>query len=124
MRRLKGYFPIFVIALMVQILAPIGASWAFASAVSDPLAAVEICHQSDPSSNGSDQGGQHRSHDASCVLCCGFNANATPANAPEPAGLAAPYRSASNIIWRDSAPRLADSCTGSNAKARAPPSIS
>ena len=124
MRRLKGYFPIFVIALMVQLLAPIGASWAFASAVSDPLAAAEICHQSDPSSNGSDQGGQHRSHDASCVLCCGFNASGTPASTPEPAGLVAPYRSTSSIIWRDDAPRLAESRTGSNAKARAPPSIS
>src|ERR1700728_239591 len=124
MRRLKGYFPIFVIALMVQLLAPIGASWAFASAVSDPLAAEEICHQSDPSSNGSDQGGQHRSHDASCVLCCGFGASATPGSTPEPAGLIAAYRASSAIVWRDYAPQLAESRTGSNAKARAPPSIS
>jgi hypothetical protein len=124
MRRLKGYFPIFMIALMVQILAPIGASWAFASAVSDPLAAVEICHQSDPSSNGSDQGGQHQGHDASCLLCCGFNASATPASTPEPAGLVTPCRSASSIVWRHYAPRLAESRVGSNAQARAPPSIS
>jgi len=113
-----------MIALMVQILAPIGASWAFASAVSDPLAAVEICHQSDPSSNGSDQGGQHQGHDASCLLCCGFNASATPASTPEPAGLIAAYRASSAIVWRDYAPQLAESRTGSNAKARAPPSIS
>jgi hypothetical protein len=124
MRRLKRYVPIFMIALMVQILAPIGASLAFAAAVSDPLAAAEICHQSDPSSNGSDQGGQHRAHDASCVLCCGFSANAAPASTPEPAGLVAPYRSTSSIVWREHAPQLADSRTGSNAQARAPPSIS
>jgi hypothetical protein len=124
MRQFRRYFPIFMIALMVQIFAPIGASWAFASAVSDPLAAAEICHQSDPSSNGSDQGSQHQGHDASCVLCCGFNANATPAGTPEPVGLAAPYRSTSSIVWRNDAPRLAESRTGSNAQARAPPSIS
>jgi|HubBroStandDraft_5_1064220.scaffolds.fasta_scaffold331971_1 hypothetical protein len=124
MRQFRRYFPIFMIALMVQILAPIGASWAFASAVSDPLAAAEICHQSDPSSNGSDQGGQHQGHDASCVLCCGFNASAAAAGAPEPAGLAAPYRSTSSIVWRNDAPQSAESRTGSNAQARAPPSIS
>ena len=124
MRRLKGYFPIFMIALMVQLLAPIGASWAFASAVSDPLAAAEICHQSDPSANGSNQGGQHRSHDASCVLCCGFGASATPGSTPEPAGLIAAYRASSTIVWRDYASQLLESSTGSNATARAPPSIS
>jgi hypothetical protein len=114
-----------MIALMVQILAPIGASWAFAAAVSDPLAAAEICqsHSSSIPTPG-DEGGQHQIHDASCVLCCGFNANATPASTPEPVSLVVPYRSISGIVWRDSAPQLADSCIGSNAKARAPPSSS
>jgi hypothetical protein len=123
MRRFKGYFPIFMIALMVQILAPIGASWAFASAVSDPLAFAEICQGHSTSTTG-DEGGQHQIHDGSCVLCCSFNANAVPAGTPEPASLVAPYRSVSGVVWRDDAPQLADSCIGSNAKARAPPSIS
>jgi hypothetical protein len=124
MRRLQRYFPIFLIALMVQIMAPIGASWAFASAVSDPLAAAEICHQSDPSSNGNDQGSQHQSHDAGCTLCCGFNANIASSHAPDPASFVRPHRAARIIVWRHDAPRLAEARTGSNAKARAPPSIS
>ena len=123
MRRLKRYFPIFMIALMVQILAPIGANVAFAAAVSDPLAAAEICHQTAPS-QGDDQGGQHQTHDASCVLCCGFSTSAAALGSPEPVTWAAPYRAISNVVWRDDAPQLADSRTGSNAKARAPPSIS
>jgi hypothetical protein len=123
MRRLKRYFPIFMIALMVQILAPIGVNVAFAAAVSDPLAAAEICHQTAPS-QGDDQGGQRQTHDASCVLCCGFNASAAAFSSPEPISWAAPYRVTSDIVWRDEAPLLADSRTGSNAKARAPPSIS
>jgi DUF2946 family protein len=122
MRRLKRYVPIFMIALMVQILAPIGTTWAFAAAISDPLAAAEICH-SDLSSKGSDQGGQ-QDHDASCLLCWSFSVNASAGGAPEPAVLAAPYRHASSVIWRDRALQLADSSTGSNAKARAPPTIS
>jgi hypothetical protein len=123
MQRLKKYFPIFMIALMVQILAPIGATVTFALAVSDPLAAAEIC-LTDLTSNGSDQGGQHRGHDANCVLCCGLNANTIPGSTPEPTSLATPYRFASDIVWHYNDAQLADSRTGSNAKARAPPSIS
>ena len=121
MRRLKRYVPIFVIALMVQILAPIGASWAFASAVSDPLAAAEICLSHSPAPG--DESGQQQSHDASCLICCGFSTGAA-FNSPDPAVWTAPYRPVSNIVWRDRAPQLADSCIGANAKARAPPSIS
>src|ERR1700742_5183627 len=101
MRRLKRYVPIFVIALMVQILAPIGASWAFASAVSDPLAAAEICLSHSPASG--DEGGQQQTHDASCLICCAFNTGAA-FSTPEPAALAAPYRPVSQIVWRDRDP--------------------
>ncbi len=111
-----------MIALMVQILAPIGASFVFASAVSDPLAAAEIC-LSHPSAAG-DEGGQQQAHDASCLICCAFNTGAASFSTPEPAALAAPYRPVSQIVWRDRNPQLADSCIGANAKARAPPSIS
>ena len=41
-RRYHKYLPIVLIALMVQIFAPIGACWAAAVAVSDPLAAASI----------------------------------------------------------------------------------
>jgi hypothetical protein len=121
--RLQKYLPIFMIALMVQILAPIGAGWAFAAAISDPLAAAEIC-QTDPSSKANDQGDQHRTHDVSCVLCCSFNTSAAAFSAPEPTAWAPPYRSANGIIWRGSTPQPADSRLGANAKARAPPSTS
>jgi hypothetical protein len=121
MRRLKRYVPIFMIALMVQILAPIGASWAVASAVSDPLAAAEIC-LSHPSSG--DEGGQQQAHDAGCLICCAFNTGAAAFSTPEPGVWDVPYRLVSSIVWRHHAPQLADSRIGSNANARAPPAIS
>ena len=124
MRRLKRYVPIFMIALMVQILAPISASWAVAAAVSDPLAAASICLSHPSSDVPGDEGGQQQPHDAGCLICCAFNTGPTAFSTPEPAAWTAPYRPVSNIIWRDQAPRLADSRIGSNAKARAPPSIS
>jgi hypothetical protein len=112
-----------MIALMVQILAPIGASWAVASAVSDPLAAAEIC-LSHPSSDASDEGGQQPTHDAGCLICCAFNAGAAVFSTPEPAAWDAPYRPVSGVVWRDHASQLQASRVGSNAKARAPPSFS
>jgi hypothetical protein len=113
-----------MIALMVQILAPIGASWAVASAVSDPLAAAEICLSHPSSDVSGDEGGQQQTHDAGCLICCAFNTGAAAFSTPEPAAWTAPYRLVSSIAWRDHAPQLADSRIGSNAKARAPPSIS
>jgi hypothetical protein len=111
-----------MIALMVQILAPVGASWAFAAAASDPLAGSEICLSHSPAQG--DEGGQQQTHDASCLICCAFNTGAVSFSTPEPAAWAAPYRPVSSIVWRDRTLQLADSRVGSNAKARAPPSIS
>jgi hypothetical protein len=69
MHRLKKYLPIVLIALMVQIFAPIGACWAASIAASDPLAGAVICHgNGDP---GADQTNptSHRAHDGCCSLC-------------------------------------------------------
>lgn len=46
-RRLQFYLPVFLLALMAQIFAPIGASWMSAAGLSDPFAAFggsAICH--------------------------------------------------------------------------------
>ena len=42
-KRLKNFLPIVLIALLVQIFAPIGACWAASIAASDPLAGAVIC---------------------------------------------------------------------------------
>ena len=120
-RRLEKFLPIVLIALMVQILAPIGACWAAAVAASDPLAA-EICHTDLGQGSGAgDQSGQHRAHDGACAICCVMHAGTaldTPRNAP---AIAAPYRAAALIVWRDPATDLLRTRVGSNAQARAPP---
>ena len=43
-RRLGKFLPIVLIAVLVQIFAPIGATWAASIAASDPLRAAVICH--------------------------------------------------------------------------------
>jgi hypothetical protein len=120
-RHLQKFLPIVLIALMVQILAPIGACWAAAIAASDPLASVEICHDSAAASGQQgDQGGQHRTHDGACAICCVLHAGAS-ADTPKVPMLATPCRQTVRVVWRDQALDLAAPRTGSNAQARAPP---
>jgi Protein of unknown function (DUF2946) len=120
-QRLQRFFPIVLIALVVQILAPIGACWAAAFAASDPLRAIEICH-SDPASTSerADQGSSHRDHDGACAICCVTQANAS-FDSPQPVAIAIPYRDVARVVWRDCAPYLSRAPPGSNAQARAPP---
>jgi Protein of unknown function (DUF2946) len=120
-RRLAKFLPIVLIALAVQILAPIGACWAAAVAVSDPLLAGEICH-SDPASiaGQTDQSGEHGGHDGACSICCAAQADAS-FDAPHAITIATPYRDIARIVWRNHSLALSKFRAGSNAQARAPP---
>src|SRR5260221_5745814 len=57
-RRLKSFLPIVLMALIVQIFAPIGATWAASIAASDPLGVAVICH-GNAASGQTDQSGGH-----------------------------------------------------------------
>jgi hypothetical protein len=120
-RRLRTFFPVFLIALMVQILAPIGACWAAAFAASDPLRAIEICHSDPASTPGSaDQSSPDRAHDGACAICCVMQANAS-FDAPQAITVVTLYRDVVRVVWRNAAPELSRPHAGSNAQARAPP---
>jgi Protein of unknown function (DUF2946) len=120
-RRLARFLPIVLIALMVQILAPIGVCWAAAFAVSDPLLAAEICHSDPTSISGqTDQGGEHRAHDGACSICCAAQASAS-FDTPQAVAVATPYQDVARVVWRDHAPDLSRFRASSNAQARAPP---
>jgi hypothetical protein len=117
-QRLRALFPVLLFALMVQILAPVGAAWAVALAVSDPLAAAEICHSDSSSTSPDDQSHRH-AHDA-CAFCSVAQTGAS-LDTPQPVALHAPYREADAVSWHDHALTLSLGRTGSHAKARAPP---
>jgi Protein of unknown function (DUF2946) len=123
-RRFQKFLPIVLIALIVQILAPIGACWAAAFAISDPLQAIEICHSDPASASGpADQSGQHRAHDGACAMCCAVQGNAT-FDTPQAVAVVTPYRDVARVVWHDHAPDFSRLNAGSNARARAPPGIS
>jgi len=118
-RRFQKFLPIILIALAVQILAPIGATWAAAIAAGDPLSAAPICHGSEEGlpSHGDPNG---RAHDGACSVCCAAQAGAS-LDTPKVALSAIPTRVAARVIWRDEAPDLLPARAGSHAQARGPP---
>jgi len=123
-QRFQKYLPIVLIALMVQIFAPIGACWAAAIAASDPLAAANICHDSASATGQQDnQTAPDSHHGGSCALCCLASAGAS-IDTPKVEAFAVPYRVTANVTWHDQAADVSLSRTGSNAQARAPPSAS
>jgi hypothetical protein len=122
-RRLGKFLPIVLIALLVQIFAPIGATWAASIAASDPLHGAVICHGNAASiPNQTDQSGRHRAHDGCCSVCSVAHTGA-PVDTPQ-AAVATPTRYAERVVWLDAAPDLFSARAGSHAQARAPPSVS
>jgi Protein of unknown function (DUF2946) len=126
-RRLQKFLPIVLIALVVQILAPIAACWAASIAASDPLGtalgSAVICHDNSAATPAqSDQGDDHRAHNGACSICCIAQAAVAIDTSPQ-AAVTAPYRLPARVVWRGQAPERPGARTGSNTQARAPPSL-
>ncbi|UFZ02745.1 hypothetical protein LQG66_26205 [Bradyrhizobium ontarionense] len=123
-QRLQLHIPAFLLALMMQIIAPVAASWAAASAVSDPLTTlgdIAICHSgSGEAGRQPDQTDRHV-HDGVCALSC-LAAHASATLDTPNIAVAAPCRSPSTVVWHNMAQDLEGSLKGTQAKARAPPS--
>ena len=118
-RRLKLFLPIFLVALLVQIFAPIGACWAASLAASDPLARAVICHGNmEPGTGQGDQTG-HAAYEGCCSVCNVLQTGA-PVDTPEFAAVAV-ERQATAIAWLDFTPDLGGARAFSHAQARAPP---
>ena len=123
-RRLQKFLPIVLIALAVQILAPIAACWAAAGAASDPLQSVEICHSL--AGAASDQGnpsGDPAVHDGACTLCCAIQAAAS-IDTPQQTALSIPYRHTTRVVWHDQGTGPSAFLDGAGTRARAPPTVS
>lgn len=122
-RRLKNFLPIVLIALVVQIFAPIGACWAASIASSDPLARAVICHGNGASAAGqADQTG-YRAHDGCCSVCSVLQTGA-PVDVPDLAAAISFVRQHHRVVWVEFTPDRFGALAGSHAQARAPPSIS
>jgi hypothetical protein len=122
-KRLRNFLPIVLLALVVQIFAPIGACWAASIAASDPLAAAVICHGNGASPNGQSDQTNHRAHNGCCSVCSVLQTGA-PVDVPQIAAAVTFERQAVRVVWIEFTAERFASRAGSHAQARAPPSIS
>jgi len=122
-RQLKNLLPVVLIALLVQIFAPIGACWAASLATSDPLAGAVICHGGTAPGAGQDDQAGHRAHDGCCAACSVLQTGA-PIDPPQISAAIVIDRPTSQVAWRDFTPDLSAPRTASEAQARAPPFLS
>ncbi|SFH96417.1 DUF2946 family protein [Bradyrhizobium sp. Gha] len=117
MPRYLKFLPIALIALAVQILAPIAACWAAAIVVSDPLQSASVCHDGGSPAQG-DQTDHHASHGA-CAICC-VTHTSTLADAPNATAFVTFDSQPERFIWPEAEINLSPARGGSGT-ARAPP---
>ena len=124
-RRLEVLIPIVLVAILVQIVAPIAAFRAVADATSDPLAMAAIC--TDMASMASSRDDQktpaETPHAHQCCAFCGAgHGGAVPLNPPQPAFVTL-QRQYQRISWLQATDPIPAIRAGSNAQARAPPQL-
>ena len=123
MRRQVGRFiPVVMIAIWVQIFAPVGAYFAMAS-VSDPFGSAPICSPANAAQSApSAPAGQQKPNSDCCQLCVAAHSGSAPLKSSEP--FVAIVRSPQHLVWSDRRFDLPSGHRGSHAQARAPPSYS
>ncbi|WP_271672406.1 DUF2946 family protein [Bradyrhizobium sp. CCBAU 51627] len=120
--RLQKFLPLVLLALAMQVLAPIAACWAAGSAVADHLSITAICHSTIDEGAADDQTGAPAAHAGACALCCLAQANAS-FDSPPYATLSVPFRHAERVEWHDPDVAITALYPGSSAQARAPPQL-
>ena len=121
--RLRKFLPLVLLALAMQVLAPIAACWATGQAIADPLAAAVICHSASERGGLSDQTGGPTAHAGACALCCLAQASAS-LDSPTHTTLPILVRHAERVVWHPAQAFAIAAPEGSIAQARAPPQIS
>jgi len=121
--RLQKFLPVVLLALVMQVLAPIAACWAAGQAVADPLSAAVICHSASEQGVPNDPTGAPTAHAGACALCCLAQANAS-FDSPPQAALSTPFRHAERVVWHDADASAVATHKGSSAQARGPPQLS
>jgi Protein of unknown function (DUF2946) len=128
-RRLEIFIPIVLLAVLVQLLAPIAAFRVVAYATTDPLYLASIC--SDMTSASDTQTAPTKtapvktphSH-ADCCAFCGAGHGGAVAADPPPLIFVHLQRQYQLVSWLEAADPMPAVRVGSNTQARAPPTIS
>lgn len=123
-RRLEFFIPIVILTVMVQLMAPIAAFRVVAYATTDPLYVASICEQTTSSDEVQSAPAKSQHTHGNCCAFCGTGAGGAAPLVSPPLIFVALQRQYQRISWLEAAETLAAVRVGSNAQARAPPSIS
>jgi hypothetical protein len=123
-QRLELYVPIVLLAVLVQLTAPIAAFRVVAYATSDPLYMVSMCADMASSSDAQTVPikTQH-SHGDCCAFCGAGHGSAVAVNQP-PLIFVTLQRQYQRVSWLEAADPMPTTRVGSNSQARAPPQAS
>src|SRR4030088_3528390 len=122
-RRLEVFIPIVLLAVLVQLFAPIAAFRVVADAVADPLYMASICSEmtSSPDTQTAPAKTQH-DHGDCCVFCAGGHGGAIAVE-PPPLVFVTLQRLYQRVSWLEAADPMPTVRVGSNAQARGPPLV-
>jgi hypothetical protein len=123
-RRLELFIPIVVLAVLVQLIAPIAAFRVVAYATSDPLYLASICTETSSSSAAQTAPAKTQHDHGECCAFCGAGHGASIAFASPPLIFVTLQRQYQQISWLEAADPMPTIRVGSNTQARAPPSLS
>jgi hypothetical protein len=124
-RRLEVFIPIVLLAILVQLMAPIAVFRVVANAVSDPLYMATICSGMASSQDASPMAPARTQHDgANCCAFCGGGHGGTVAVNPPPFVFVTLQRQYQLVAWLEATDPTFAARVGSNSQARAPPAIS
>jgi hypothetical protein len=119
-RRLASCLPIAALALLVQLLAPIGAFRVVAQAASDPLAMAVVCTGIAAGDSGRELPSAPRS-DGQCCAVCAASLGGSPVPDAQPLPVDEPRQQFQQLTWRPAIAGPPADRIGSNTQARAPP---
>ncbi len=124
-RRLELLLPIVLLAIMVQLMAPIAAFRAVAYAANDPLHMGSICFGMGAAADDAQTAPAGPRHDRGdcCAFCAGGHGGGT-ALAPPPLVFVTLQRQYQRLSWLEAVKPMPAARVGSNAQARAPPLFS
>jgi hypothetical protein len=123
-RRLEVFIPIVMLAVLVQLMAPIAAFRVVAYATTDPLYLASICSgMTSGSDTQTDPAGTPHHNGDCCAYCVGSHGGAVAVD-PPPLIFVSLQRQYQQISWLEATEAIAVIRIGSNTQARAPPSIS
>ena len=122
-RRLEAIIPIVVLAVLVQLIAPIAAFRVVAYATNDPLYLASICSgMTSASETPADPAKTQHQHGDCCAFCVGSHGGAVAVEPPPPIFVSL-QRSYQQISWLEAAEAMPVFRAGSNSQARAPPPL-